>query len=477
MRPEPSRSRPALLVLVPLVLHALAREADRGLGLVLRAEVAPDGLLAEVGRAMGAEGAGVAVRVALWLVAGGAAWGALAGWQRHRKGSTWPEAFAGEAEVFAVLLLRPAITVAALVAVAARASYPYAFTLPVALTQDWAVAQDIAALAALVAWRLPPVRLPAPRAGEVFGLAFLAYALLVPDWAWRWDGHPGNEPKYLRQAVALGHGLTFDAEGVSACDGGAAHAAARRVVRGRRLARSGARPGPWPWPSRGARSAARRSRRRASRGRRCAASRAASTTCSRRARRSCSRRRCASIARSTCDRGRPGRVVVSVLLWCALAALLVMALFLLVRDATGRAGLAAALAFGFALVPPFLFYFFQFYPEMLGALVMGLAFGRWRCGRSGSDAAPGSSAPRWPRCPGCTRSSCRSGWRSWPRPCSSARVRRPPGPAGCRRPWRCAAGLVVPTLAGLYLTALYNFAITGQRASRRRCSWPGGQAA
>ena len=71
-------------------------------------------------------------------------------------------------------------------------------------------------LAALVAWRLPALRFPAPRAGEVFALAFLAYALLVPDWAWRWEGHPGNEPKYLRQAVALGHGLTFDAEGVSA---------------------------------------------------------------------------------------------------------------------------------------------------------------------------------------------------------------------------------------------------------------------
>ena len=73
-------------------------------------------------------------------------------------------------------------------------------------------------------------------------------------------------------------------------------------------------------------------------------------------------------------RGEPGRVAVSVLLWCALAALLVMALFQLVRDATGRPGLAAALAFGFALVPPFLFYFFQFYPEMVGALVMAVAF-------------------------------------------------------------------------------------------------------
>ena len=210
------RSRTALLALAPVLLHALAREADRGLGLVLRAEVEPDGLLAEVGRAMGAEAAGAAVRVALWLVAGVAAWLALAGWRRRRDGTAWPQALASETPVLALLLLRPAVTLVALLSVAVRASYPYGFTLPVALTQDWAVAQDVAVLAALVAWRLPAVRFPAPRAGEVFALAFLAYALLVPDWAWRWEGHPGNEPKYLRQAVALGHGLTFDAEGVSA---------------------------------------------------------------------------------------------------------------------------------------------------------------------------------------------------------------------------------------------------------------------
>ena len=73
-------------------------------------------------------------------------------------------------------------------------------------------------------------------------------------------------------------------------------------------------------------------------------------------------------------RGEPGRVAVTVLLWSALAALLVTALFQLVRDATGRPGLAAALAFGFAATPPFLFYFFQLYPEMVGALVMAVAF-------------------------------------------------------------------------------------------------------
>ena len=99
------------------------------------------------------------------------------------------------------------------------------------------------------------------------------------------------------------------------------------------------------------------------------------------------------------------------LLWCALAAALVAALFRLVRDATGRPGLAAALAFGFALLPPFLFYFFQFYPEMLGALVLAVAF-RALALRPDDAAAPGRGRSRGssPRCRGCTRSSCRCGW-------------------------------------------------------------------
>ena len=46
------------------------------------------------------------------------------------------------------------------------------------------------------------------------------------------------------------------------------------------------------------------------------------------------------------------------------------------RRTTQRPGLAAALTAFFALTPPFVFYFFQFYPEMLGALVLALVF-RW----------------------------------------------------------------------------------------------------
>jgi len=94
--------------------------------------------------------------------------------------------------LFVPLLLRPAITLLALASVAVRPSYPYGFTLPVALTQDWGIGQDLAALAALLALRLPPLRVPAPRAGEVFLLSFLAYAVLAPEWAWRWEGTPGT---------------------------------------------------------------------------------------------------------------------------------------------------------------------------------------------------------------------------------------------------------------------------------------------
>jgi len=209
------RPRTVSLALVPLVLHALAREADRALGLVLRAEIEPDGLLVEVVRAVAADGPAAAWRVAGWLAAGLALVSALA-WRRARASdANLDAAFEQEARVFAPLLLRPALTLLALACVALWPSYPYAFTLPVALTQDWSMAQDLLALAAILALGLPAPRLPAPRAGEVFLLSFLAYAALVPPWAWHWDSHPGNEPKTLRQAVALGHWLAFDAEAVT----------------------------------------------------------------------------------------------------------------------------------------------------------------------------------------------------------------------------------------------------------------------
>ena len=136
-----------------------------------------------------------------------------------------------------------------------------------------------------------------------------------------------------------------------------------------------------------------------------------------------------------------------------LGAWLVAALFLLVRDATGRAGLAAALAFGFALVPPFLFYFHQFYPEMLGALVLALAFRTlalrperllshpWRCGWL-IASLPWLHQKFLPVWLVLVATALVVGW-------------------GRARGWRSVWGFLVPTAASLYLFALYNFAITG----------------
>ena len=72
-------------------------------------------------------------------------------------------------------------------------------------------------------------------------------------------------------------------------------------------------------------------------------------------------------------RDTPGRLAVTVALWNALAAALVAAVFLLARDAGAGPGTAATVAGGAALLPPFVFYSYQFYPEMLGALSLALA--------------------------------------------------------------------------------------------------------
>jgi len=465
-----SRTPRALVALVPLLLHLFAREVDRGLGLVLRAGIEPDGLLVEVARAAAADAAGAVVRVSAGILVGLAAWAALAGWRRGREGSSWSDALAKEAPVLVPLLLRPAITLLALVSVAVRPSYPYGFTLPVALTQDGGLGQDAAALAAVLAWRLPLLRLPGPRSLEVLALSFLAYAALVPGWAWRWEAHPGNEPKYLRQAVALGHWLTFDAEGVSAAmeelptrplaqtlpaalgtigreswrmaTALARGEAGRDAIRATRVTRQtvrGKEGGVYyvlaPGPSLMLAPALRLDR---------AMNRA---------------------------RGAPGRVAAGVLLWCALAALLVMALFQLLRDATGRPGLAAALAFGFSLVPPFLFYFFQFYPEMVGALVLAVAFRVLALRPEGLLRHPWlfglvlgtlpwlhqKFLPVW---------LVLVATALWVALSSGSAAARP----------RLALALLVPTAASAYLTALYNFAITGSvRPDALFLAWgPGG---
>jgi hypothetical protein len=151
--------------------------------------------------------------------------------------------------------------------------------------------------------------------------------------------------------------------------------------------------------------------------------------------------------------GRPGHLGASVLLVNVLGALLVAALFQLARDATGRSGLAATLAFAFALVPPYLFYFFQFYPEMPGALVLAVLFRLlFFRDRLGPRAAWGvglllAFLP-W------LHQKFLAVWLVLAVTAVAQAVRRREGRA-------VLAGLLAPQLVSLYLTALYNFGIAG----------------
>jgi len=462
------------LAVAPFLAQAIAREVDRALGLVLRAEVEPDGWLVEVGRALGADGAGTLTRVGLWLAAWAAISAFVAWWDRPSARGEHEGPSEKTRIVAWPLLLRPALTLLALLSVGLHPAYPYAFAFPVALTQDWGIAQDLLALAAIAAAILPAPQFPAPRAVNVFVLCFLAYATLVPQWAWDWDSHPGNEPKTLRQAVALGHWLTFDAEavtgpmeqletrglGASLVAGAATVAresgamlgavargeAGREAIRATRIARqlvAGKDGGVYsvlaPGPSLLLAPALRVDR---------------------------------AINRA---RGVEGRLAVSVLLFCALGAWLVAALFCLVRDATDRPGLAAALSFFFALVPPFLFYFHQFYPEMLGALVLAMAFRvialrperiRLHAVRFGVLVAvlPWLHQKFLPVWGVLLATALLVGRRS-----PQARVLDPGG-------WKWAVRVLAPNVASLYLTALYNFAITGSvRPDALFLAWgPGG---
>ncbi len=208
-------ARAALLALVPWALHAAACGVDAAVGLLLHTSLDLPGF---VPRALGlVDGPALARDVGLALAAGLAAWVAaafLAG-----RGSLDRCALTAASGIFLPLLLRPALTLSSLALLWFRPAYPYGFTLPVALTQDWSAAQDLAAgaavlagLLALVPWPARPWRWAAPRAWEVGLMAWLLFALLTPAAARQWEGHPGNEPKYLRMALALGHFGTLDVD-------------------------------------------------------------------------------------------------------------------------------------------------------------------------------------------------------------------------------------------------------------------------
>lgn len=371
------RGRTLLRVLFLLALHAAARQIDGAVGLLLHTTLDLPEL---VPSAFGlVEPAALSRSVASFLVGGLALWLGLAAVRARGLAEAWTEALDRSADASVFLLLRPALTLLALVSVAIRPTYPYGFTLPVALTQDWSLAQDLAAAAFALAPTLSAiparVRIPPPRPWELGFVAFLGYALLSPAWARQWEFHTGNEPKTLRMAVALGHGLTLDAEGVSAGMEDLetlplAHAASR-AARGFVGETGGLLRALGQGPTALGREAIRATRlsRQTVRGKDggvyyvLAPGPSALLAPLLRVDRTLNR-----------AMGTPGRLAVTLLAWNALSALLVAGLMLLVRDLTGRPGLAASVAASLALLPPFYFYAYQFYPEMLGALTLVFLF-------------------------------------------------------------------------------------------------------
>ena len=151
--------------------------------------------------------------------------------------------------------------------------------------------------------------------------------------------------------------------------------------------------------------------------------------------------------------GTPGRLAVTLLAWNALSALLVVGLMLLVRDLTGRPGLAAAAAAGFAFLPPFYFYAYQFYPEMLGALALVFLF---RALLDSTGWSPGRALPfglllatlPWLHQKFLPVWAVLSIWTAVR--CVRERTSR-----------RALLALALPQVASGALFALYNFSITG----------------
>jgi hypothetical protein len=439
--------------LLPFALHALARSVDGALGVLLHSTLALD-YGAEVLRWLVAHGGVTLLAIGGFLSAGIVAWGAL-GLARSRKDSRGLGAGLGrEAGAFDPLYLRPAITVLALGSLAAQPLFPYGFTLPVALTQDWGIGQDLVALAWFLAARAPIPRLPAPRPAAIFFMAFVAYALLTPEWARHWEGHPGNEPKYLRQAIALGHEVSLDAEGVSApmeelipMPIAAGFARAARTLAGEtsRLAAALLQG-----PAAVGKDAIRASKitRQTIRGKEGGIFYVLAPGPSLLLAPTLRIDRAFNLARGT-----PGRLAVSVLAWNALGAGLVTALFLLLRDATGAPGVSAALAAGFALTPPFLFYFFQFYPEMVGALLLALVFRSLAFQSSWTVRAAVVLGLELLALPWLHQKFLPL-WGVLTLTALAVLAKR-----GATR--GAFAALLVPQVVGTFLTALYNFAITG----------------
>src|SRR5687767_642825 len=113
---ERPAARTFVLASVPaaLALHGVARAVDRAVGLLLHTSL---DLPSFVSTALAlVDGREAAVGTAAWTAGGLAIWIALAALRRRAAGGTWREALAAEAPRFSVLLLRPALTLLALLA-------------------------------------------------------------------------------------------------------------------------------------------------------------------------------------------------------------------------------------------------------------------------------------------------------------------------------------------------------------------------
>ncbi len=455
-------ARTALCALLPFALHALARAVDEALGILLHSTLDLPGFVPE---ALGLVDLDEAARgVVYWIAGGAAVWIALAALRRRREGGSFGAALAAEAGCFSPLYLRPAVTLLALASLAVQPTFPYGSALPVALTQDWGIAQDLAALAALIALAVPAratlARLPAPPAGAVFFIAFLGYALLTPERVRHWEGHPGNEPKYLRMGVSLGWSLSLDVADVSALPEDsppletlepgpllpAAGRAAATLLRESALMVGALGEGREAFGA-GAIRAARLARQTVA-GKQGGVFHVLSPGPSLLLAPTLRIDRVLNRARGT-----PGRVAVTVLAWNAMGAALVAALFLLMRDVTGRPGLAALVAGGVALVPPFLFYSFQFYPELPGALLLALLFHRLLFGGRFSRRALWSVGMGLAFLPWLHQKFLAV----WAVLVVMAVIQAVDQLVTLRG----LLALVVPQALSLYLTALWNFAITG----------------
>ncbi len=440
-------------VLLPFALHGLARQVDGAVGTLLHTTLDLPDFVAQALHLL--DPARALLAVLLWTLAGAAVWSLLAVLRARSSRLRLAAAFEVEAHSFGPLWLRPIMTGLALVSLAVRPTFPYGFTLPVALTQDWSLAQDAAAVAALLAARAPAVRVPAPGAGGLFFMSFLAYALLSPPWARDWNGHPGNEPKTLRTAVALGHALTLNVEGVTGPMEGLAtrpllpaarDAVAAAVSEAARMESAMLHGG---YGAVGA-SAIRATRvtRQTVRGKDGGIYYVLAPGPAFLLAPALRLDRALNLARGT-----EGRLAATLLLWNAVAAALVSAVFLLARDATRRPGLAAMVAGFFALVPPLLFYFYQFYPETLGALALAVAlrlilYARWWTGRTAWALGALLAALPWMH---------QKFLPVWIVLVVMAVVRAVHEMVDLR----ALLGLVVPQVVSFYLIALYNFSVTG----------------